>query len=103
MTQHWMTGQDLQTAYNDLYRQLAKYVWPVETVKLLADLEVAVFQVFPDVSSVRALFTKLRNATYYIDVADSDEYHAQFDTFSDKLSTLCNIYLSLNSVSEVKS
>lgn len=53
--------QDLQRAYIKLYKKLREYIWDVSTVEDLAELEVAVYNRFPNIREVRSYTTKLRS------------------------------------------
>lgn len=53
--------QDLQRAYIKLYKKLREYIWNVSTVEDIAELEVAVYNRFPDIHAVRSRTNKLRS------------------------------------------
>lgn len=53
--------QDLERAYVKLYKKLREYIWDVPTVKDLANLEIAVYNRFPDINEVRQCTDKLRS------------------------------------------
>lgn len=91
---------ELQTAYIDLYKQLRKYIWDFKTVEKLAELEVLVYQTFPDIDKVSAAFNSLK-----LDIRDtcmSDEELQTAETaFEDALNSADTLYAKLNQVNEV--
>lgn len=86
----------LQSAYNALYVQMRRYVWDFETVEALADLEVSVYQAFPDVEKLSNKFQKLKRIVSYFDVYTEDDILSQsFDKFETLLDEDTEIYASL--------
>lgn len=53
--------QDLERAYVKLYKKLREYIWDIPTVKDLANLEIAVYNRFPNINEVRQCTDKLRS------------------------------------------
>ena len=53
--------QDLQRAYIKLYKKLREYIWDVSTVEDIAELEVAVYNRFPNIHAIRSHTNKLRS------------------------------------------
>lgn len=54
-----LNSRQLQSLYNDLYVQIRKYVWPISTIEILADFEIACYRAFPDMREVLNIFNKL--------------------------------------------
>lgn len=54
-----ISSQQLQTQYIDLYKVLREYTWPMRIVELIADLEIAIFQMFPSMENVRSIAGRL--------------------------------------------
>lgn len=77
-----MNHKQLKRNYIKLYEQMMKYIWPIETVELLAELEVAVCNVFPIMSDVRTKFQRLRNSIIS-DIKEDKDMEKVFDTFSN--------------------
>lgn len=50
----------IQREYNRLYKELRKYIWDFAAVEAIADLEVAVYQLCPDMNLIRDKFGKLQ-------------------------------------------
>lgn len=90
----------LQSAYNDLYVQLRKYIWEFSAVQAIAELEVAVYKAFPSLSELHSCYSKLyqyvRNAT----LQDDDLMEALTD-FGELLDSTDSVYVKLTSVHEV--
>lgn len=62
---------DIQNAYIKLYKEMQKYIWSAEVIENLADLEVSVYEIFPDMDLVRKNFKKLKYDLY--DILHSDD------------------------------
>lgn len=89
----------LQTTYNNLYTQLRKYIWSFEAVNAIADLEIACYQSFADLLSVRRHLDRV--AQYARDVIKDDEdVKKAFDAFEDLLKDEESMYVKLTAVKE---
>lgn len=83
-----------------MYKYLRNYIWGFDTVERLADLEVEVYNSFPDISKIQSVFNQL-----YIDirsVLDEDEELAQaVNEFKDLIMSIeGEFYLKLDKVQE---
>ena len=88
-----MNHKELKKAYIKLYSAMMKYIWPVNTVELLAELETSVCNVFPIMSDVRNNFRRLR-ADVAADLRDDEDMKKAFDAFQEKIDkevTFANI------------
>lgn len=88
-----MNHKELKKAYIKLYSEMMKYIWPVNTVELLAELETSVCNVFPIMSDVRNNFRRLR-ADVAADLRDDEDMKKAFDAFQEKIDndvTFANI------------
>lgn len=96
------TATSLQAIYNDLYALFRNYIWEFDVIELLADLEVEVYQAFPDVDKLKSKLKKLRQAVSHTAVFDDDEeLEAVFDEFEETLDEVEGIYANLKSFKEV--
>lgn len=95
-----INSANIQSAYVNLYTQLRKYIWAFSTVEKLAELEVAAYKKFPDLSDISNKYNAL-----YIDVksvANKDEELSNALTeFSDIINSSDGIYATINQVREV--
>ena len=91
--------QDLKRNYVKLYSEVKNYIWPFDTVQDLAELEVAVFDRFPDMNKVRNLFNKFRTDIYR-EIHDYDELKEAVDDFQEFIESEDEIYSQLTSVTE---
>ena len=92
----------LQSAYNDLYKEIRNYIWDYDTVEKLADLETAVYMVFPDLDKVRNNLNKLRNDISSADVYEEGrELQKAFDRFEERLDGADAVYYGLQAPVEV--
>ena len=70
-----ITSQDIQNKYIDLYLFMMDYLWDLNVVKELANLEIAIYKRFPDKDEMSNCLHKLRydiQATYN-ELADDGE------------------------------
>lgn len=97
-----ISAAELQYAYVKLYAQLRKYIWNFDTVTLIAELEVACYQLFPDIDKVKDLLAKLHRAVKTVE-SDDEDMKKTFDKFEDLLKDVTDEdrYAKLNWVQEV--
>ena len=90
----------IQTQYQKLYSALREYLWPFDTVELIADLEIACYQAFPAIEDVKSRISNLRREISSV-LKDDEELSTQFDEFEEMLNGQDTVYLTLNKVKEV--
>ena len=95
-----VTAKQLQNQYIRLYTQLRQYFWPMDIVKTVVDLEIAVYQTFPSVAEIQRLITLLRSNVNRAVIIPSEELNIAFDEFEDVLSTSDTMYAKLYQVQE---
>lgn len=83
-----------------MYEKLRNYVWDFDTVEKLANLEVAVYNSFPDISQIQLLFNSL-----YLDVRqvfdEDEELQEVVDAFKEFIESIeGDFYLKLDKVQE---
>lgn len=92
----------LQSAYNDLYKQLRNYIWDYETVVKIANLEVASYMAFPDIGKIRYAYEDLRKEIAASDVwADDKDLQKAVDGFDEKLDGADQIFYGLSVPQEI--
>lgn len=94
-----ISDKDLKRAYNHLYISLLDYIWPVNVIEILAELEISLYKSFPSLDEVKFNLSKLKSSVFK-DVKDDEEILACFD----KLNALLDDndqYVMLNARSEV--
>lgn len=90
----------IQTEYQKLYTQVRRYLWPFDVVELLAELEIACYEAFPEILSIRSKFVKLQREL--ADTAKDDEdLNKALTEFEEVINSDDTIYLTLNKVREV--
>lgn len=89
-----LSSADLQIAYNHLYKELRNYIWDVDTVIDIAELETAVYKAFPAYSEVSHRFTQLAEDTVQC-VRESEELRNAFREFQNTLRSDTSWYLAL--------
>lgn len=95
-----ISNLDLQQLYIDLYKELRRYIWPINTVSAIADLEVATFKVCPTLDDIRLSLDTLK---YLLreKAAEDDDLKAAFDAFQSSIQDIDTVYTILNKVEEV--
>ena len=91
---------DIQNQYVNLYEQLRNYIWDFDTVAAIANLEIDVYESFPDMKQVTVDFLKLRNCINQFEYEDEDLDNA-IASFEDVISESDEVYVKLNQVKEV--
>lgn len=90
-----ISANQLQSSYNKLYKEIRKYIWPANIVSDLADFEISVYRMFPDLSEVSDTYNKLKyNCLRYI---DDEELKIAFENFREVLDLSSTVYSKLNS------
>lgn len=76
-----ISAKQLQSSYNKLYECLRNYIWPYDIVNTIAELEIAVYDTFPNTSAILIHFTHLNNfcKLYLSDDQDLTEALSDFD------------------------
>jgi len=90
---------DIQNAYNRVYAAMRKYIWDFSVVEALADLEIAAYKTFPNLSEVRSRFYRLRGMVSYLFPEDK-EMKKRFDSLGDILEEDVT-FSKINQVNEV--
>ena len=91
---------DIQVAYNNLYKQVRKYLWDFQAVEALADLEIACYRTCQDLQEISSALNRF--VTYTLEVRRED---ADLDKAINDLQSLIDsdtsTYAKLNRVNEV--
>ena len=95
-----VTAKQLQNQYIKLYAQLRQYFWPMDIVKIIVDLEIAVYQTFPSIAEIQRLLTLLRSSVNRAVIIPSEELNIAFDEFEELLSASDAMYAKLYQVRE---
>lgn len=93
---------ELQNLYMKLYHQVRKFIWDVEVVTCLANLEVSIFNAFPDISEARRNFHRFRSKVSFMERED-EELRQCLNDLQSKLDDLKEVYAKLDQVQEVVS
>lgn len=93
---------DIQVQYNNLYREVRRYMWSFPAVQDLADLEIACYQTCPNLSAIRSAFIKFRQYASEL-MREDEDLKAQFDAFQDLIDSDNTTYAKLMQVKEVLS
>lgn len=91
----------LQELYNNLYVHMRQYIWDVNVIDLLADIEIESYTAFPDVDKLRSKLTQLRSSVLQASRKfDDDGLLDSIDYFLDNLD---QVAVSTPVVKEVSS
>lgn len=95
-----ISAKKLQNQYNSLYIQIRKYLWPFETVQLLADLEEAIYRKFPDLNQISSILDKFK-LRIDSEFKDDEELKSEFDKLYDLVKSDDTVFSKLDQVNEV--
>ena len=56
-----ITSAKIQRLYNKMYTALRPYIWDIQIVESIADLEIATYQLFPNKEAIEKSFKKLKS------------------------------------------
>ena len=90
-----ITANQLQRQYVKWYRQLRNYIWPYNIVCALADVEVAIYRVFPALNEVKQAVYKLKSLCYRY-VKDDQELIDEFETLIELIEENSTIYSKID-------
>ena len=94
-----ISTNDLQRRYVKIYKCLMHYIFDFKVVEALADFEIAVYRVFPDVDEVSRTFNVLKRELKYTELEDEDVDKALNDF--DELLSDKDIYYGIKTFREV--
>lgn len=90
----------LQNAYVDMYKEVRNYIWGIDVVEKLAELELSVYQALPDITDIKKKFN-----TFYSYVKttakEDNELQGALQAFRDMLDSADDVALKLTKVQEV--
>lgn len=86
--------------YNDLYEQMRKYIWDIDVVNALADVEIESYKAFPDIAALRKYVSDLRYLISGYSVDDEDLF-AALDAFDEYYSDDEDMYEKIERFREV--
>lgn len=95
-----ISNLDLQQLYIDLYKELRRYIWSIDVVSAIADLEVATFKACPTLDDIRSSLDALKFLLRGT-LAEDDDLKAAFDAFQSSIQDIDTVYTILNKVEEV--
>ena len=95
-----INSADFQIRYNNIYKQIRKYIWDFDTVEKLVDFEISVYKAIPSLDEIRTCFYRLRDAVKDVE-SDDDDLKAEFDKFNKLIDDDQQIYKKIYQVDEV--
>lgn len=94
-----VSSANIQTAYNQMYAEVRKYIWDFPAVACLADLEIAVYKACQDLADVRTKFYRFKS--FLTDLLHTDEDLARRVDAFESIIQDNEVYVKLNQVEEV--
>lgn len=93
-----ITSRMLQNEYVDLYKAIRCYIWPIQVVEAIANLEIATYKSFPDVDEVKS---DLNRVIYFVNlyVNDDEDLKKACDSFKERLND-SSLYAKLDTRTE---
>lgn len=95
-----ISANEIQKQYVALYKIIRNYIWPFRVINCLADLEIAVYEAFPDVSDINIKFQRL-NAELRETAKEDEAMSKALKDFDKVLKDTDDIYAKLKQVNEV--
>lgn len=68
----YISSKDLQNQYNKLYLLLKEYLWSMNTVEIIAELEISVYKAFPNLSDIQHKLATLRSDIRSVYMTDEE-------------------------------
>lgn len=93
-----VNSTELQVSYNHLYTEMRNYIWSVDTVIALAELEEEVYSAFPNATKLNIKFNEVLGATFEARNKDK-ELNSAFVEFKNLLTTCDSWYVKLPNIS----
>ena len=90
----------IQREYNRFYEEIRKYMWGFQAVEALAELEISVYRLIPDLIEVRDAFEEFSLYTHDV-YMDDEDFKKAMDRFSDLIYEENEPYAKLFEVREV--
>lgn len=90
----------IQTAYQDLYVQLRRYIWDFDVVCMIADVEVESFKMMPSIPAVKGRLDLLKSRIFDI-IREDEDLKKAVDKFYEVLNSGTECFARLQKVTEV--
>lgn len=84
-----MTSTTLQSAYAELFAAMREYIWDLDVVEMLADVEVDTYDAFVDAKKLQKDYAKLYTIVHAEGVDNDDE---SLISACDNFKQLCDSY-----------
>lgn len=59
-----ISARILQNSYQNMYEEVRRYVWDIDTVEVLAELEISIFSAFPNMAKVKKFAHKFESLAH---------------------------------------
>lgn len=78
-----ISATQFQNAYNDFYAELYRFIWEIQTVEKIADLEVSIYQVFPRIDEIERCYKALVQDIKSTDAWEDEELRESAQALED--------------------
>lgn len=89
-----ITAKKIQNEYVGLYACLRNYIWPIQAVSDIADLELECYRAFPNTEKVKSLLESVK--CHCKDIEEDEELAESINSFTDILNNCTDIYSKLD-------
>lgn len=94
------SSKEIQNAYVDMYTNLRNYIWEFDTVERLANLEIEVYNSFPDIDKIKSAFNALYLDVRYV-LNEDEKLSESVEGFKELIESIeGDFYLKLAKVQE---
>lgn len=98
-TKSLISLKDIQRVYEKMYTELSRYIWSFEAISKLADLEIAAYNRFPDLDSVRKTFSEFKKFIQPT-LAEDEELKKTVEDFEEVINSANDVYAKIITVRE---
>lgn len=93
-----ISSKKFQNVYNSFYTEFKNFIWPMDTVKKLAELEQEIYKAFPDTMRIQVLLSKLElDIKQYLELdSDTEDLFNELNDLKEIISEDSDIYYTLD-------
>lgn len=97
-----VTATSLQTTYNKFFTEFRNYIWNFSIIESLADLEIEVYQAFPDMESLKSKCKKFKRQISSTEAyKQDDKFKTTFEEFESSVEEVDTLYANIKTFREV--
>jgi len=89
-----VTSNRFQEQYIELYKVLRRYLWDIETVKMIADLELSVYRKLPNIQDIKITLHRLKRKLLQ-NINSSPDLNKVFLSFDSLLEESSEVFVPI--------